>query len=95
MVSQGQEPQEHAEEQPIQASDSAQEPGGGPVVVEPVQEIDSPLESEKETDELRMAHAYAEAYPRQEEQARADIYGEENPHFTVQRARVQVSILVL
>lgn len=48
-----------------------------------------PLSAE---DEFRLASAYAESYPREEAQARAAIYEEENPHFTVQRARVQVHI---
>ena len=41
-------------------------------------------------DEFRLALAYTAAYPLEETRARAAIYGEENPHFTVQRARAQV-----
>ncbi|CAB1097935.1 unnamed protein product [Ectocarpus sp. CCAP 1310/34] len=40
-------------------------------------------------DEFRLANAYAEAYRRELARGRAAIYGEENPHFTVQRARAQ------
>ncbi|CAB1120973.1 unnamed protein product [Ectocarpus sp. CCAP 1310/34] len=40
-------------------------------------------------DEFRLANAYAEAYPRELARGRAVIYREENPHFTVQRARAQ------
>lgn len=48
-----------------------------------------PLSAE---DNFRLANAYAQAYPRETNRARAEIYGEENPHFTVQRARIQVSL---
>lgn len=41
-------------------------------------------------DEFRLASAYAEVYPREVAQARAAVYGEEHPNFTVQRARAQV-----
>lgn len=47
-----------------------------------------PLSAE---DNFRLANAYAQAHPRDINRARAVIYGEENPHFTVQRARIQVS----
>lgn len=41
-------------------------------------------------DELRLANAYVAAYPREAAEARAAMFGEENPHFTVQRAYAQV-----
>ena len=43
-------------------------------------------------DQYRMASAYARAFPRETADARATLYGDENRHFTVQRARVQVSL---
>eukprot|EP00903_Cladosiphon_okamuranus_P020276 g18607.t1 len=46
----------------------------------------APLSAE---DNFRLANAYARGYPREIDRARADIYGEENPHFTLQRARIQ------
>ncbi|CAM9241987.1 unnamed protein product, partial [Hapterophycus canaliculatus] len=49
-------------------------PGGGPLSAE---------------DELRLANAYVVAYPREAADARAAMFGEENPHFTVQRAYAQ------
>ena len=41
-------------------------------------------------DNFRLANGYARAYSREVNRANAGIYGEENPHFTVQRARIQV-----
>ncbi len=38
--------------------------------------------------EYRMASAYARSYPQEIAAGRAAIFGEENPYFTVQRARV-------
>eukprot|EP00903_Cladosiphon_okamuranus_P020275 g18606.t2 len=49
---------------------------------------DGPLSAEND---FRMAHAYAQAHPVEVRRARAEIYGEDNPHFTVQRARFQQS----
>ncbi|CAM9779774.1 unnamed protein product [Ectocarpus fasciculatus] len=77
----------------VQDQDQTQRHGTGQGTVEeewvepvPVPGPNGRLSAE---DEFRLANAYAEAYPQEITRGRAVIYGEENPHFTVQRARAQ------
>lgn len=79
----------------VQDQDQTQRHGTGQGTVEeewvepvPVPGPNGRLSAE---DEFRLANAFAEAYPQEISRGRAVIYGEENPHFTVQRARAQVS----
>ena len=87
-------------------SEPVQEPVSEPVegpVPEPVQEVlgpgqeavlepvqDTPLLAPGSPEELRMARMFATTFARDTRVARAEIYGEENPHFTVHRALHQV-----
>lgn len=77
-----------------------QEPVTEPVqrsVPEPVQEPvpepaqDTPLLAPGSAEELRLAQMFATTYQRDIARARAELYAEENPHFTVHWALHQVS----
>ncbi|CAM9511718.1 unnamed protein product [Ectocarpus sp. 4 AP-2014] len=80
-------------QEPVQEMERAPLHGTGQGTVEEERDEPVPVPGENgrlsAEDEFRLANAYAEAYPRELGRGRAVIYGEENPHFTVQRALAQ------